>query len=57
MRRVRITKPKVRRDRSWLEVLSLDPRDPDIVRAKTIDRAGDQQSGTTSVSRSSRDRR
>jgi hypothetical protein len=35
MRRIRITRPKVRRDRPWLEVLALDPRDPDVVRAKT----------------------
>ena len=34
MTRDRIKKPKVRRERSWLEPLSLDPRDPDIVRAK-----------------------
>jgi hypothetical protein len=37
--RIRIEKPKVRRDRWWLEVLPLDPRDPDIVRAKCLARA------------------
>jgi hypothetical protein len=35
MRRIRITRRKVRRDRPRLEVLALDPRDPDVVRAKT----------------------
>jgi hypothetical protein len=40
MQQIRIEKPKVRRDRWWLEVvLPLDPRDPDIVRAKCVARA------------------
>ncbi len=43
MKRIRIDKPKPRRERSWLEVLPLDPRDPDVVRAKAIDRSGDRQ--------------
>jgi hypothetical protein len=34
MKRIRIQKPRVRWGRPWLEVLPLDPRDPDIVRAK-----------------------
>jgi len=38
MQQIRIEKPKVRRDRWWLEVLPLDPRDPDIVRAKCLGR-------------------
>ena len=38
MKRIRIEKPNVRRKRPWLESLPLDPRDPDIVRAKSIDR-------------------
>jgi hypothetical protein len=33
-RRVRVTKIKVTKDRRYEEVLPLDPRDPDIVRAK-----------------------
>lgn len=37
MKRVRIEKPKRRVDRWWLEVLPIDPRDPDVVRAKAID--------------------
>lgn len=36
MRRVRVEKPKGRRDRRWTEVLPLDPRDPDVARAKAI---------------------
>jgi hypothetical protein len=40
MRRIRIHKRNVRRDHPWLAVLALDPRDPDVVRAKTIDRSG-----------------
>ena len=37
MRRKQIHKgPKVQRDRTWIEVLPLDPRDADIVRAKQI---------------------
>jgi hypothetical protein len=43
MRRLRVEKQKGRRDRSLLEVLPLDPRDPDVVRAKTMDRSGDRQ--------------
>jgi hypothetical protein len=39
MRRIRIHRRKVRRARPWLGVLVLDPRDPDIIRAKTIGRS------------------
>ena len=34
MKRIRIHKPRVRGGRPWQEVLPLDPRDPEIVRAK-----------------------
>ena len=44
MKRIHSQQPKVQRERSWLEVLPLDPRDPDIVRAKAIDRCLDRQS-------------
>jgi hypothetical protein len=37
MKRIRIEKPKPRRRE--LEVLPLDPRDPDIVRAKALMRS------------------
>jgi hypothetical protein len=56
VRRIRIERPTVRPDRSWLDVLPLDVRDPDIVRAKAIDRSGDRQSGTTPVRTPVRDR-
>jgi hypothetical protein len=36
MKRIRIEKHKVRPERWWQEVLPLDPRDPDIARAKAI---------------------
>ncbi|HTG46189.1 MAG TPA: hypothetical protein VK646_00860 [Actinomycetota bacterium] len=35
-KRIRIEKPKAPRERWWLEVLPLDPRDPDVVRAKAL---------------------
>jgi hypothetical protein len=39
MKRIRIEKPKVQRERPLREVLPLDPRDPDILRAKTLGRS------------------
>ena len=38
MKRVRIEKPRGRRERWGLQPLPMDPRDPDIVRAKSKDR-------------------
>ena len=38
MKRIRIGRRRDRSERPWLEVLSPDPRDPDIVRAKAIAR-------------------
>lgn len=35
MKRIHIQRPKARRERDWGEVLPPDPRDPDVVRAKT----------------------
>ncbi len=32
--RIRVRYPRVGRERAWLEVPPLDPRDPDILRAK-----------------------
>jgi hypothetical protein len=37
MRRIRIHRRKVRRDRPWPLVLALDPQEPNVVRAKTTD--------------------
>jgi len=39
VKRIRIRKPRVARERPWHEVLPADPRDPDVVRAKTLARA------------------
>ncbi len=36
MKRIRIQKPWIQGSRPWLEVLPLDPRDPDIVRTKAL---------------------
>jgi hypothetical protein len=38
MRRIRIQRPKAKRERGWLDVLPRDPRDPDLVRAKRLHR-------------------
>jgi hypothetical protein len=38
MKRIRIGQRRVRSERPSLEVLALDPRDPDIVRAKALAR-------------------
>lgn len=38
MKRIRIQKPRARRERPWSEALPPDPRDPDIVRAKALAR-------------------
>ena len=39
VQRIRIDRPKTRRDRLWLEDLPADPRDPDVIRAKALARA------------------
>jgi hypothetical protein len=39
MKRIRMEKPKGRRYRRSPEVLPLDPRDPDVRRAKALARA------------------
>jgi hypothetical protein len=46
MKRIRIEKRKVRSEPWWLDVLPLDPRDPDIARAKAIVSAGVSRSST-----------
>jgi hypothetical protein len=43
MPRIRIHRGKVQRACHRLAVLALEPRDPDIVRAKTIGRFGQQR--------------
>jgi hypothetical protein len=39
MKRIRIERRRVRSERPWLEELSPDPRDPELVRAKALSRA------------------
>jgi hypothetical protein len=39
MKRIRVTRPKIRDVRAWDEVLPLDPRDPDVCRAKAVRRS------------------
>jgi len=39
MQRIRIQRPKLRRRQPWREVPPLDPRDPDVLRAKALARA------------------
>jgi hypothetical protein len=39
MKRIRAERPKVRRDRLRSEIRPLDPRDPDVLRAKALARA------------------
>jgi len=39
MKQIRVERPKYRRDRADSELLPLDPRDSDIVRAKALIRA------------------
>jgi len=56
VRRIRIERPTVRRERSRLDLLPLEPRDPDILRAKAIDRSGDQPYDTDTGSRTSGDK-
>jgi len=38
MKRIRTSRPRIRRERSWPEDLPADPRDPDVVRAKALAR-------------------
>jgi hypothetical protein len=38
MKQIRVERPKHRCDRVGSEILALDPRDPDIVRAKALRR-------------------
>jgi len=47
VQQIRIRRPRVRREYPWHEVLPFDPRDPDVVRAKALARAGDRAGGTT----------
>jgi len=45
MKRTRIRRARIQKKRPWLEALSLDRRDPDIVRAKALARTGRSKLG------------
>ena len=47
MQQIRIQRPRARRERPCQEALPPDPRDPDVVRAKALARAGDRAGGST----------
>ena len=51
MKRIRIDRPRIRRERDWMEVLPDDPRDPDVVRAKALARTRPADSSQTSRAR------
>jgi hypothetical protein len=40
-------RPRARREHRWHEALPADPRDPEVVRAKALARAGDRAGGRT----------
>ena len=48
MKQIRVERPKPLRDRADREIFSLDPRDPDIVRAKALSRAARRPAATSS---------
>ncbi len=55
MQRIGIHRHRVRRERPWHEVLPPGPRDPDVVGAKALARAGGRAGGRTArLSRSPR---
>jgi len=53
MKRIQTGKQMIRRGRSWPEDLPADPRDPDIVRAKSLARARPTGSSRTNPGSSS----
>jgi hypothetical protein len=48
MTRIRVDRPRIRRERAWTENLPTDPGDPDVVRAKALARA--QRTGSSRTS-------
>jgi hypothetical protein len=46
MKRIRIERRRVRGERPCFDELSLDPRDPDIVRAKALARSARSEEGS-----------
>jgi hypothetical protein len=52
MRRIRIQPPGRRRERPWLQAQAAEPRDPEIVRAKALDRSRHPQTPSDRGARS-----
>ncbi len=51
MKRIRIDRPRIRRERLGLENLPTDPKDPDVVRAKALARAQQASSSPAALAR------
>jgi hypothetical protein len=49
MKRIRIDRPRIRRERARIENLTADPRDPDVVRVKALARV--RSAGSSGSSR------
>jgi hypothetical protein len=47
VQQIYIRRPRVRREHRWHAVLPPGPRNPDVVRAKALARAGDRAGGRT----------
>ena len=47
MKRIRAGRPEIRSERSWPQDLPVDPRDPDVVRAKALAHAWPTSSSRT----------
>jgi hypothetical protein len=50
MKRIRVGRPRIRRERAWTEDPPADPRDPDVVRARALARARAQLTGSSRAS-------
>jgi hypothetical protein len=55
MKRIRVGRPRIRRERAWAEDPPDDPRDPDVVRVKALDRARSAGSSRASQTQQAND--
>jgi hypothetical protein len=53
MKRIRVGRPRIRRERAWTEDPPADPRDPDVVRVKALGRA--RPAGSSRASQTQQD--
>ena len=51
VKRIRIDRPRIRRERAWAEDMPADPRDPDVIRAKALARCPADRSSRSSRAR------